>query len=370
VAEKRTRPGRPDRTLTTYLVLALWCVALFVAGGLYAREPWGAVCLAAGVLTAAGVGLSVALHSWIVAIYSSLLVAAGGMIAAGVVGVDGMIAAGIAALIILGSTVPIVLTLREMLGAGSRGGGGELRELHAVLQEIRDHTMLSDNAKRALYREHELNLLRDAIETDITRGDYNAAIALCDEMADVFGHREEAESFRARITATRQEQYETQVHEAVGHFDALLVERDWAQVHQEAARIRRLFGESHLVQDLDQRILVAREEHKRDLEERFRSAADRDDVEEAMDLLRELDRYLDRHEGEKLSELAQAVVARHRENLGTQFKMAVNDRRWAEAVRIGETIIGEYPNSKMADEVRSMRDLLRTRATHAAVEGR
>ena len=61
------------------------------------------------------------------------------------------------------------------------------------------------------------------------------------------------------------------------------------------------------------------------------------------------------------------MVVRHRENLGVQFKLAVNDRRWAEAAGIGDVIIDEFPNTKMADEVRSMIDLLRTRATHAAL---
>ena len=45
-----------------------------------------------------------------------------------------------------------------------------------------------------------------------------------------------------------------------------------------------------------------------------------------------------------------------------QFKLAVSDKEWTQAVRIGEQIIREFPNTKMADEVRSRLDLLRERA--------
>jgi hypothetical protein len=49
-------------------------------------------------------------------------------------------------------------------------------------------------------------------------------------------------------------------------------------------------------------------------------------------------------------------------NLGVQFKLAVHDKEWTQAVRVGEQIIREFPNTKMSDEVRSMLDLLRERA--------
>ena len=89
---------------------------------------------------------------------------------------------------------------------------------------------------------------------------------------------------------------------------------------------------------LDQRIVAARDEHKNDLERRFLEAAEREDIGDAMSLLRELDRYLDADEGERLSGVAQGVITRHRELLGERFRGAVNDRRWAEAAQAGEAI--------------------------------
>ncbi|MCH7572426.1 MAG: protein kinase, partial [Planctomycetes bacterium] len=99
---------------------------------------------------------------------------------------------------------------------------------------------------------------------------------------------------------------------------------------------------------------------------RFVDATNREDLADAMDLLRELDRYLTREEAAKLSADAQSVVEKHRQNLTTRFKMAVNDRRWSEAVQIGDLIVDEFPNTKVAEEVISMIEVLRTRATEEA----
>jgi hypothetical protein len=260
-------------------------------------------------------------------------------------------------LIVTIATAPVAVLLAVLLG--------RLHEVMSVgrdLSGIHEHTMLSDAAKRVLFRDREISLLRGAIEDDIARGDYNTAITLCDEMANLFGYRQEAEAFRSRIVQARREQYELEVQAAADEFEASLAERNWAAVHQQAARIRRLYPDSHLVGELDRRIELARLEHKGELESRFLEAARREDVETAMSLLKQLDLYFDRDEAGRLTEVAEGVIKRHRDNLGAAFRMAVNEHRWAEASALGETIIAEYPNTQMAAEVRSMIEVLRSRA--------
>jgi hypothetical protein len=243
----------------------------------------------------------------------------------------------------------------------------QLEEQTRLLAQIHEHTMLSEGSKRVIYRPKELQLLRSAIEDDIARGDYDAALTLCRTMAEEFGFREEAERFRDTIEAARRESYESQVREAMGVLDDALNRRDWAAAHSESARMKRLFPEASVVSELDARIGSARVEHKQHLTERFLAAASHGDVENAMGLLRELDRYLTRAEAQELQEAASGVVSRHRENLSVQFNIAVRDRNWTEAVKAGNDIVREFPNSKMAGEVRAMLDVLRTRATQAAV---
>jgi hypothetical protein len=42
--------------------------------------------------------------------------------------------------------------------------------------------------------------------------------------------------------------------------------------------------------------------------------------------------------------------------------MAVSDHRWAEAATVGEQIVDEFPNDRMATEVREMLGRLNERA--------
>ncbi len=264
---------------------------------------------------------------------------------------------GTACLVLVAATVPVALLLATILG--------RMREVSAaarVLEEIRGHAMLSDHARRVLFRDRELQLLRDAIEDHIHRGDYNAAITLCDDLANLFGQRGQAESYRSRIAEAREQQYGVEVQAALDQFEAALAEHEWASVHQQAARIRRLYPDSYQAAELDRRIEAARAQHKRVLEARFLEAADLEDADAAMSLLKQLDRYLGREEAHRLTEVAQGVIVRHRENLGSRFRRSVSERRWSEALRLGESIAAEFPNSQMAAEVRSMMDVLRARA--------
>lgn len=285
---------------------------------------------------------------------------------------------GLVGLIVIGAVFPLTLVMyRATGGVGQAGGFGRglggttmpqaLQGLENLLSHIHDNTMLSDNAKRVLFRDRELDLFRRAIEEDIAHGDYSSGLTLCDEMANLFGHREEAEAFRTRILQAGHASYEAVVQDALRHFEHVLSTRDWAQAHSEAARLRRLYPNHHLVQEIDLRILQVRDEHKRELEAQFLQAAERSEVDAAMLLLKQLDRYLTREEAARLAQTAQGVVVKHRDKISMQFKMAVNDHRWAQAADLGDLIVREYPNTKMADEVRAILDVLRQRATQSAV---
>ena len=300
---------------------------------------------------------------WIIAVYSLLAAGSAAMTAYGLkTQAVAWILGGLLGLIVSAATAPVALLLAGLVGRLREAG-----PLSSELARIREHSMLSDNAKRVLFRDREIQLLRDAIEEDIARSDYNAAITLCEEMANLFGYRQEAEAFRSRILRAREEQYELEVQAAIDQFEASVEDRQWAAVYQQAARIRRLYPDSHLVDGLEQRIAQARDEHKHELETRFLKAAEEKDVEAAMALLKQLDRYLTQEEAGRLTKVAEGVIVRHRDSLGTRFRQTVGERRWADAVRMGETIIDEFPNSQMAAEVRSMLDVLRSRAGQTTV---
>jgi tetratricopeptide (TPR) repeat protein len=368
---------RSSGNVIGFALAALLAAALLVSGAVFSEYPWAPPAMVGGVLGLLIVALCIWRSTAVFAIHGVVLV----MSAAAIIGgarygggpwVIALITLGVAGLMFASISLAIALQLasRNSQGPGVPGAAAGMASdarVVKLLEQLVEQAMLTDNTRSVLFRTRELELLRATIEEDIAHGDYDAAVVLCDDMAQRFGAREEAEQYRTRIQRSRREHYEANVHAALGRLDELLSKRDWAHAHEEAARIRRLYPDSAAVLELDARINAARQEHKHDLEMQFVDAANREDVESAMPLLRELDRYLTPEDAVRLREIAQGVIARHRENLGVQFKLAVNDRRWAEAARIGQAIIEEFPNSKMAGEVRPMLDVLRTRASQAAV---
>lgn len=359
------------RMAVVYGLAGIWWIAL-IAGTVKIEDgPWSTLSLM-GVLS--GLTLLIVsgiLRSWLAAVYGVLLITALILCVGGIVENNLVIAAqGTLAIVVVGATAPISFVLadqsrsRGLDGAGADEGGGDVTSL---LRQIHEHSMLSDSAKRVLYRDRELAFLRQAIEADIARGAYNASMALCDEMGEVFGYREEAEAYRTKVMQASAERRDQEIGHALALFEQQLLTHDWREIYEQAARFKRLFPEAYMSQQIEQRILLARNHHKQDLEQQFVDAAQREDVPQAMALLRELDRYMNRSEAARLAEVASDVVTKYKDNLGVQFKMAVNDRRWAEAAQFGDVITNEFPNTKMADEVRSMIEVIRTRAADAAV---
>jgi hypothetical protein len=100
----------------------------------------------------------------------------------------------------------------------------------------------------------------------------------------------------------------------------------------------------------------------------YDEAVKRNDVDYSIQLLKELDMYLPPQEAAALEESARGVFRAKLHNLGVQFAINVTDKQWAKAVATGEEIMMEFPNTRMAQEVREKMDLLRSRSTKKAQE--
>jgi len=231
-----------------------------------------------------------------------------------------------------------------------------------LLRSINQRILLSETAKRLAYRQEDIDALRQTVQQDVDQGYYDAALVLVNEMAENYGLLEEAEEYREKIMAARQADMESRVDQSVTQLNELLDRHQFDQAMREAAKIQRLHPESQRAKGLTRHVSEKREQYKQDLERQFLEASERDDVDRAMELLKELDKYLTEQEAEPFRETARGVIGKKRDNLGVQFKLAVQDKEWQKAVRVGEQIIREFPNTRMGDEVRSMIDLLRQRS--------
>lgn len=261
-----------------------------------------------------------------------------------------------------GSIMMIIGAIRwGIYGRDSAGAPWNKNEI-TLLRSINERILLSETAKRIAYRHEDIELLRSTIKTDIEKKDFDAALVLVSEIGTTYGHKEEAEEYREQIIAARTAEMEHKVEKALTKLDELLAGHQFDAASKEAHKIHRLYGESPKAHDLQRKVNHAREQYKHDLEREFLEAAKVDNVDRAVELLKELDTYLTEGEAAPFRETARGVIGKQRENLGVQFKIAVHDKEWLRSVSVGEQIIREFPNTRMADEVRSMLDLLRERA--------
>lgn len=233
------------------------------------------------------------------------------------------------------------------------------------LRRLTDLASLSDAAKTMVYREREIEAVHEMVHECLLRQDYARAEQLIRRMEEQLGARPEVEHFRAEVRQTREAKIDDQVGVAVERVEQIIQQRNWPRALRETEGLQQRFPNHPRVSELPRRIAEARAAHKRELLQGYDEAVKRNDVDRSVVLLRELDRYLTPQEAAALQESARGVFKARLHNLGVQFTIAVNDERWPEAVRIGEQIVGEFPNTRMAAEVGPKLEALRQRAAVA-----
>lgn len=279
--------------------------------------------------------------------------------------VKGMREVGVVGLLLVLTGAPVALGLMRV-AAGRREESLRLEGIEASVRHMAEQSVLSDDARRVLNRDAERTLLMGAIEQDIAGQHWDAAMVLIEELAGRFGYRADAEAMRQRVEEARRKTREMEITEAIGFLDGLILQRRWEDALAEAGRVQRLFPGSPRVEPLRDRVAAARAAYRVDLERRFMGAAGAEQSDEAMVLLKELDQYLTPEEAESMKAMARGVIGRAREELGERFKAAVQERQWIDAVGLGEQIVRQFPNTRMAAEVREMMEQMRTKANSPA----
>jgi len=368
------------------LILAAWSLALIALGIVMGMQAWSVACIAGGLITALGVGYGHVTRSWLDSLRVALTVLVAGLIVVGSLYAQewGMplLAAGLAGLVVLGAAV-LVGHRSAADNAGSLHHPGvtathasagieraEWQRLSHALHELQNAISISERARQALFGTRDEEVLHTAIEARIHNGEYDAARLLCDAVEGSFGGSIDVSHLRSMIDDVARLQGDQQINDLLQSFEAALGARNWTGARSLTEQLRELEvkpADGDLVDHLENRIAEARDQHKTSLEERLLDASRRDDIDSAMVILRELDRYMSREEAERLGAEARSIVERHKERLSASFQLALREKRWIDAARVGNQIIAEYPNTKMAGEVRTMIDVLRVRATQQAV---
>ncbi|MFO0972364.1 MAG: hypothetical protein U1A27_02845 [Phycisphaerae bacterium] len=285
----------------------------------------------------------------------------------------------------VGRAVVIVLLIEVVLGAASvlLKMESSLFRINDTLMDLRDsaerqarsleavadQSRLSDLARSIASREQERDLIRRAANEALIGGDLESVYYYADQLEQRHGYKQEASRLRSEVEAHRRDVEERFVEDAVGRVEGLLAGGEWERARSEIDRLTKLHPSVERIQQLPDQFVDRRSDHKRRLLKQWDEAVQRNDIDKGIAILRELDGFLSPNEAAALEESARGVFRAKLHNLGVQFSIAVTDRNWAAALHVGEQIIHEFPNSRMAAEVREHLEALRSRAARStAVE--
>jgi len=250
-----------------------------------------------------------------------------------------------------------------------------IREVHAHVNEqtkalsaISENAQLSDMARSITHRVKERNALRLAINEELIKGDYEAAYALVEQLAQRHGYKNEASRLREEVEMTREREEYEKVHEAAERVRKRLSEQNWDAARRDMDRLLAAHPNSTEVRELPKAFARARDEHKRRLLKDWDESVQRNDVDHGIAVLKELDQYLTPNEAAALEESARGVFRAKLHNMGVQFSLAVTENNWREALNVGRHIVEEFPNSRMAQEVRERLHVLAKRAQEMPLE--
>jgi hypothetical protein len=237
-----------------------------------------------------------------------------------------------------------------------------LQQISVLLELVSEQQLISDTAKSVAFRDKDRETVRRAIHEEMAKQDWEAAMVLADDMEKGFGYKQEAERVRDEIRNHRSEMMRKTISEQLGALDRHIKNEAWGQAFQEGQRVMSMFPNEEAVKQLPQEIEAKRQERKKQLLDSWHDAVARHDVDGSIEILKRLDVYLTPAEAEAMETTARGVFKEKLINLKTQFSLAVQDHKWAEAVRLGDAIMTEFPNTRMAQEVSEKMASLRQRA--------
>jgi len=241
-----------------------------------------------------------------------------------------------------------------------------LQQISVMMNIISEQQLISDRAKAVAFRDKDRETVRRALREEIARQDWEAGLLLANDMEKEFGYRQEADRFRDEILAKRGDIQRKQIADAMVPVNRYVQAEAWGSAMQEAQKIMAQFPDDQGVQRLGQEIETHRQSRKKQLLDDWQLAVSRHDVDGGIEILKNLDLYLTPAEATAMQAEVRGVFKEKRDDLRVRFSLAVQEHRWAEAFKLGDEIIQEFPNTRIAQEVSEKMEALRKLATQPA----
>jgi hypothetical protein len=236
---------------------------------------------------------------------------------------------------------------------------GALEKISDGLSQINHSTRISETAKAIAFRDSDRQSLREAVFEKLQMQDFDAANEIIDEIATRSEYQELAEQLRIQAEQYRNANDHERLNQIIAHIEKLLTECQWARASAQIEGLIRNYPDSEQAKAMRQVLHDKKQERKRILLAAWDDAITHQETDRSLEILKELDQYLTPNEALALQEAASDVFRTKLHNLGVQFSISVTEKRWTDALDIGQQIINNFPNSKMSEEIRSKLHVLK-----------
>ncbi|MGA2093768.1 MAG: hypothetical protein ABSH16_10235 [Sedimentisphaerales bacterium] len=269
------------------------------------------------------------------------------------------------AILFTGTVLVILITLLKILDAVEDSSpkaekvADELEKIRGIINQVNQGTRLSETVKAIAFRDADAQVLREVVFDKLQQKDFDAAYEIIDEIAHRIGNTKLAEQLHVQADKYRDSTDTERMLQSITHIEKLLDEHQWAKASEQIERLIREYPGQDKAIAMRQRLADKKEERKKILLNAWDDAVKRQATDRSLEILRDLDQYLTPNEGLALQEAARDVFRTKLHNLGVQFSLAVSGRQWAKALETGNEIIRDFPNSRMAEEIREKLDILK-----------
>lgn len=240
-----------------------------------------------------------------------------------------------------------------------------LEQFSVMLNMISEQQLISERAKAIAFRDKDHEAMLRAMREELSRGQYDAALLLVNEMEAAMGYKQEAEQLRNEIAQMREGTTRHAIADAVAQIDRQCSAEKWDEAIAAADQLADRYPGHDMTVDLPRQIRARRESIKQQLLQRWKDAVERKDIDASVEVLRSLDIYVTASEVAQLKDGALEIFKARIESLREQFKAGVQEHRWNDAITAGQSIVEEFPTSKLAQEVRDIMPSLHEKVAEA-----
>lgn len=257
------------------------------------------------------------------------------------------------------SNIYKILDMISRSGAKMEKIASELEKNRSELMKINHNTKLTEKAKAIAFRDDDRESLREAVFDKLQQQDFDTTQQIIDEISHDTVYKGLAVQLRKEADKYCNATDNERENQVIAHIEKLFDNYQWAKASVLIEKLIASSPQSERAKEMRQKLVDKKDERKKILLAAWDHAVKREATDRSLEILKELDPYLTPNEGLALQEAAKDIFKNKLHNLGVQFSLAVSGRQWTKALEVGRQITQDFPNSRMADEIREKMDILK-----------